>query len=1042
MKKILSLVLAMLMVFSVVPAVFADDAVTTAAKDSDYQDAIDFLELLDVYNGAGSGHADAEGVTRWQMALYVARIITGRTDDAYWATTENDSGFADVAEFLNDEESYRVGAISYAANQGIINGYGDGNFGPNDGITYRDALTMVVRALGTTYPASGYPWSYVTKADELGLMDGITGVGQTEEISREVVAQILYNAINADVNGKTVAEDVFGVGTMTVIITASNAVAYNGSAKVVRDGFVQFSAIDEQGEPTGAKYHVAATAFGLADDKAENAAVGTNYQIVYKDNCVEIIDATALWTTYENFAGNNEIVIDGAKKTISLGGVSSNLVTVYTNLFNTQGTANATGADETKVYGSNNVGAWKTIGTKYYMDAQGYIYEIEDLELVAYYFQFFGELYGCTVESTGKYTYSALTDADKKEIMDDLTAYSDVFAQVTDFASLKDSAYTKVVASDCNNDGMYDRAIIKDYQFGYLDYTNDAKTNVTLYTKSGLNEIATASAKAGYRFTGIKPAADAYVIYYVDDVNKEIDVWVEVPAYTEGATTYYADAYILGFSVAKSIIYMNDTKSQRFDMSFGYADLNGAPMVAFTTGANANVTANNALIDLLLASQNSFVKYVVVDGKLVYFTTAAESEDYVVIDSFDITTEGVKAHAYTTVDDEWTTIEIAEFNGWNIGGFDWETMWYNKVLENLLKGEGAPNANEILSTLLPIKANQLYRVVYENDGAYNLRAVSADEVKDVANQVHIENGKIHWFKDDAYVAPAEFTKFDSSKQDGAWANTSASHDWLILQVPEVDDVLDITNIEKVYVVPGKIANIAIDEFDLYKAANDDFVLAATEEALADFILSQKVGADINYVYYNKYDLTLNDWNNQWADQSSDARYYWRWMRDVATGNHGLVMIDMAEFADVIAELNKIDAKASPEDYVILQINNGYLSLVEGQLPTVDMNTVATFYQKGNAFDYNHKIENIAAADLLAVVGDYLDVAYCGMNSYVDTNDYFGKANITFIGVSNGDYVRKTGDKIAEANFTGAVNAYICWNKDEQKAIVYVAEAGV
>ncbi len=1038
MKKILSLVLALMMVFSIVPAVFADDAVTTAAKDSAYQDAIDFLGLIGLYKG-GDGHADSDGVTRWQMALYVARVLTGRTEDAYWKTTENNSGFADVDEYLNDSESYIVGAVSYAANKGIINGYGDGNFGPNDGITYRDALTMVVRALGITYPASGYPWSYVTKADELGLMDGITGVGQTEEISREVVAQILYNAVNADVDGKTIAEEVFGVGEMTVIITASNKVAYEGSTTVLRDGFVQFAAIDDQGNPTGAKYHVAATEFGLTTDNAENAAVGTNYQIVYKDNCVDIIDAKALWTAYENFAatGKNEIVVDAANKTISLGGVKTNLVTVYTDLFNTQGTNNVTGALETKVYGESGVGAWKTIGTTYYMDAQGYIYQIADLKLVAYYFEFFDTIYGCKVETTGKYTYSALSDADAAAIRADLTATANGFAQVTNFASLKDSAYTKVVASDSNNDGTYDRAIVKDFQFGYLDWASDKKT-FTIATTNGLNSLAAGATytTANYRFTGLTPAADAFVIYYVDDVNKEIDIWVEVKAYAEGATTYFANAYILGFSVASNVIYMNDTKSQRFDMPFGYADLNGAPMKAFTTGANANVALNQALIDLLLANQNAYVTYVVVDGKLVYFTAAAQSNDYVVIDKFtSITKDSIIAHAYSTVTDEYADIQIAEFNGWNIGGFEWNEMWQKLVWEGILSGN-VPNANDVLATLLPVKANQLYKVVYQNNGAYNLRPVTAADAIATPNGVHVIKEKIHWFKDGVLIN--NNAQFDPANNAGKYVATSSAHNWLVLQAPvdATTGAYDLTAIEKVYVVPGKIADMIIPHFELYKSADNDFVLVATEAELADFIRSQTVGSDVSFVYYTKYDLYGNDHNNAWADQAVDAHYYYRWMRDVATGNFTLVKINVAEYAAIIAELNKVDAKAAPANAVVLQLNDGVLSLANGALPVVTIGDVAAHLDKANAYD-NYAVGSVDAADLVAEVGDFLDEVVCGMDEYVSVQDYFGIANITFIGVdANGKYVKLTGDKLGSA-FTGTVDAHLFWDDGASTAVVYV-----
>ena len=219
MKKILSLVLAMLMIISMVPAVFAADA-----SESDYQAAIDYLKTIGLYVGYGDGEDGADDqVLRYQMALFTARMVTGRVDKAYWATEENDSGFTDVDAL--DEEA--LGGVSYAAQQGIVNGIGGSEFAPFDNVTYRDAIVMIVRALGFNYPASGYPWSYINKARELGVLDGITGVAYTAEVKREVIAQLLYNAMNAEIKGETIAASVFGVEETIVMVTATpNGIVY------------------------------------------------------------------------------------------------------------------------------------------------------------------------------------------------------------------------------------------------------------------------------------------------------------------------------------------------------------------------------------------------------------------------------------------------------------------------------------------------------------------------------------------------------------------------------------------------------------------------------------------------------------------------------------------------------------------------------------------------------------------------------------------------------------------------------------------------
>ena len=82
-KRILALALTMLMVIGC----FAAFAGVSAFEDVDeFQDEINVLYHLGIVEGK-----DAEGkffdpdaaVTRWQMALLVAKTMTGKVDDAY-----------------------------------------------------------------------------------------------------------------------------------------------------------------------------------------------------------------------------------------------------------------------------------------------------------------------------------------------------------------------------------------------------------------------------------------------------------------------------------------------------------------------------------------------------------------------------------------------------------------------------------------------------------------------------------------------------------------------------------------------------------------------------------------------------------------------------------------------------------------------------------------------------------------------------------------------------------------------------------------------
>ena len=146
MKKILSLILALAMMLSCATLIFADEPVKET--DSKYYAAAESLVSLGIMKGFGNGVLGVyDDIQRYQMALFIGRIATGWTDDAKWSETDGTSEFTDLAGTAAENVA---GAIAYVNQAGIINGYGNGIFGPTDGIKYQDALTMTVRALGYT----------------------------------------------------------------------------------------------------------------------------------------------------------------------------------------------------------------------------------------------------------------------------------------------------------------------------------------------------------------------------------------------------------------------------------------------------------------------------------------------------------------------------------------------------------------------------------------------------------------------------------------------------------------------------------------------------------------------------------------------------------------------------------------------------------------------------------------------------------------------------------------------------------------------------
>ena len=295
MKKILALVLALLMSVSCASmALAADDAIapeaaaTSSAADT-YAEAIGMLDAYGIMKGVDPNKFDADAdsdIQRYQMALFVGRISTGWTDDAQWTDGNvNNSGFDDLDG--TPAQSF-YGAISYASQKGIIEGYGDKKFGPTDGITYRDALTMVCRTLG--YGGLKYPWGYIEKAEGIGLTKGITGVAYTDILNRGEVAQIIYNALSIPTSlGDTLGARCFGadLAWKTIIVTVTDRASIDTAATkgVPASSAVGFRVVKEDGTLDGTTYFIDKDKLGIGSGAHDDeAALGAAYQLLFTDD--------------------------------------------------------------------------------------------------------------------------------------------------------------------------------------------------------------------------------------------------------------------------------------------------------------------------------------------------------------------------------------------------------------------------------------------------------------------------------------------------------------------------------------------------------------------------------------------------------------------------------------------------------------------------------------------------------------------------------------------------------------------------------------
>ena len=156
---------------------------------ADYAEAVEFVNELGIMIGDDKGNFNPDKtVTRAEMAAIVCRML-GETEGL---TTSNDFTDVPIGHWAN---AYIAKAVEY----GIVNGYGDGRFGPSDAVTYEQAVTMVVRAAGCAGEAQelgGYPDGFLAVALEFGLLHGINA--QTgDAFSRANVAILIYNLLKS-----------------------------------------------------------------------------------------------------------------------------------------------------------------------------------------------------------------------------------------------------------------------------------------------------------------------------------------------------------------------------------------------------------------------------------------------------------------------------------------------------------------------------------------------------------------------------------------------------------------------------------------------------------------------------------------------------------------------------------------------------------------------------------------------------------------------------------------------------------------------------
>ncbi len=248
LRKLLSSVLALVMIFSVIGTASVSAALPPDMTDNSRAEAVETLGALGIMVG------DAE------TGLFRPDDAIRRSEVAKIAVTA--LGLADVAESSNYPTKYpdvvsdhwANGYINVATNQKLVIGDDTGTFRPDDTITYAEAMTILVRVLGhepSALSKGGYPAGFLVVGTENNLNRNAVAAAN-DPATRSLVAQMMFNALTVkmmeqtgfgdepdySVVDKTLLENKLHTTKITGQVTATSQTAI-GSSSALKKGQVK-----------------------------------------------------------------------------------------------------------------------------------------------------------------------------------------------------------------------------------------------------------------------------------------------------------------------------------------------------------------------------------------------------------------------------------------------------------------------------------------------------------------------------------------------------------------------------------------------------------------------------------------------------------------------------------------------------------------------------------------------------------------------------------------------------------------------------------
>ena len=187
-----TILVCLLLLLTISTVAFAKEFIDVDDSISTYKDAISYLSEKEVISGYPDGSFKPKNpITRAE----VIKIIVTSFNIEFKDGSNKSFAFDDIkGKWFEDY-------VKIGASNGIIKGYEDGTFRPDNNVTYGELCAMVCRLLNMNVN-EGEDWAraYLNAAGEAGLLDNISSndLVAIGKASRMNVAMVIYNALNVE----------------------------------------------------------------------------------------------------------------------------------------------------------------------------------------------------------------------------------------------------------------------------------------------------------------------------------------------------------------------------------------------------------------------------------------------------------------------------------------------------------------------------------------------------------------------------------------------------------------------------------------------------------------------------------------------------------------------------------------------------------------------------------------------------------------------------------------------------------------------------